>query len=77
VLGQTLQNRVHKEVLSTAKNFEGLVKSYGLDFVPVDADFQALIDSEEGKQIRHFLKNSIMLFQTLILLVNYLQYLFR
>ncbi len=52
VLGRALKLRGHEVVLSTAKNFETLVKSYGLDFVPVDADFQALLDSEEGKKIR-------------------------
>lgn len=52
VLGQALKKRGHEVVLSTAKNFEGLVKSYGLNFVPVDADFQAMIESEEVKKIR-------------------------
>lgn len=52
VLGRALKLRGHEVVLSTAKNFESLVKSYGLEFVPVDADFQALLDSEEGKKIR-------------------------
>jgi sterol 3beta-glucosyltransferase len=52
VLGKALKLRGHEVVLSTAKNFESLVKSYGLEFVPVDADFQALLDSEEGKKIR-------------------------
>ncbi len=52
VLGRALKLCGHEVVLSTAKNFESLVKSYGLEFVPVDADFQALLDSEEGKKIR-------------------------
>lgn len=51
VLGQELKRRGHEVTLSTAKNFEGLVKSYGLDFVPVEADFQAFLDSEEGKKM--------------------------
>jgi sterol 3beta-glucosyltransferase len=51
VLGKALKLRGHKVVLSTAKNFESLVKSYGLDFVPVDADYQALLNSPEGKKI--------------------------
>jgi sterol 3beta-glucosyltransferase len=51
VLGQALKLRGHEVVLSTAKNFAGLVKSYGLDFVPVEADFQAILDSEEGKKM--------------------------
>ena len=52
VLGQALKKRGHEVVLSTAKNFEGLIQSYGLDFVPVDADFQAMLESEELKKIR-------------------------
>ncbi len=51
VLGRALKLRGHEVVLSTAKNFESLVKSYGIDFVPVDADYQALLNSPEGKKI--------------------------
>lgn len=51
VLGQALKNRGHKVTLSTAKNFEQLVKSYGIDFAPVDADFQEVLDSDEGKKM--------------------------
>jgi len=52
VLGQALKKRGHEVVLSTAKNFESLVRSYNLDFVPVDADFQAMLESDEIKKIR-------------------------
>lgn len=52
VLGRALQDRGHQVTLSTARNFGGLVASYGLDFVPVEADFQSLITSEEGSKIR-------------------------
>lgn len=51
VLGQALQACGHEVTLCTAKNFETLVRSYGIDFAPVDADFQALLDSEEGKKM--------------------------
>lgn len=51
VLGQALQQRGHEVTLSTAKNFESLVTSYGIGFLPVEADFQALLDSEEGKKM--------------------------
>lgn len=51
VLGQALQQRGHSVTLTTAKNFEGLIKSYSIDFVPVEADFQAVLDSEEGKKM--------------------------
>jgi sterol 3beta-glucosyltransferase len=49
ILGKALQNRGHEVVLSTGKNFEGLANEYGLKFRAVEADFQALINSEEGK----------------------------
>ena len=52
VLGRALKNRGHKVVISTAKNFESLIKSYDLEFVPVEADFQALLESDELKKIR-------------------------
>jgi len=51
VLGQALKARGHQVTLSTAKNFEQLVLSHGIDFLPVDADFQALLGSEEGKKM--------------------------
>lgn len=51
VLGQALKRQGHQVTLSTAKNFEPLVKSYDLDFAPVDADYQSLLDSEEGKRM--------------------------
>ena len=51
VLGQALNLRGHHVTLSTAKNFESLVKSYGIDFVPVEADYQAILNSDEGKRI--------------------------
>lgn len=51
VLGQALQQRGHRVVLATAKNFEQLVKSYDIEFVPVEADFQAVLDSDEGKKM--------------------------
>ncbi|MDI9309323.1 MAG: glycosyltransferase [Limnohabitans sp.] len=51
VLGQALQQRGHQVTLSTAKNFESLVLSYGINFIPVEADFQAILDSDEGKKM--------------------------
>lgn len=51
VLGQALSQQGHQVVLSTAKNFEALVKSYGIEFVPVEADYQAILQSDEGKRI--------------------------
>lgn len=52
VLGQALTKRGHEVTLSTGKNFESLVRSYGLGFVPVEADFQAMIHSDAGKQMK-------------------------
>ena len=49
ILGRALKNRGHDVVLSTGKNFQGLAREYELEFVAVDADFQALINSDEGK----------------------------
>lgn len=51
VLGQALQQRGHQVTLATAKNFEQLVKSYNIAFTPVEADFQAVLDSDEGKKM--------------------------
>ncbi|TJZ61108.1 glycosyltransferase family 1 protein [Sphingobacterium olei] len=51
VLGKALKDRGHEVVLSTAKNFESLVASYGLDFVPVELDFQELVKSKEAGKL--------------------------
>lgn len=51
VLGKALKERNHEVTLATAKNFEALVLSYGINFVPIEADFQAVLDSEEGKKM--------------------------
>lgn len=48
VLGKALKERGHEVVLSTAKNFQNLVESYKLDFVPVDLDFEELVNSKEA-----------------------------
>jgi len=51
VLGKALKDRGHEVVLSTARNFEDLVASYGLDFVPVELDFQELVKSKEAGEL--------------------------
>lgn len=48
VLGKTLKDRGHQVILATGKNFSSLANAYGLDFTPVEADFQELINSSEG-----------------------------
>ncbi|RYY31318.1 MAG: glycosyltransferase [Chitinophagaceae bacterium] len=51
MLGKGLKERGHEVVISTAKNFTGLVASYDLNFEPVDADFQAMVNSEDGRKM--------------------------
>ncbi|WP_207428668.1 glycosyltransferase [Pedobacter sp. SYSU D00535] len=51
ILGKALAERGHEVTLSTAKNFESLVKSYGINFHPVDVDYQEILNSDEGKKI--------------------------
>src|SRR6478736_5433703 len=51
VLGQALIRAGHSVTLSTSKNFDSLVKSYSVEFRPVEADFQALLNSDEGKRM--------------------------
>lgn len=51
VLGQALKQRGHQVTLSTAKNFAQLVTSYDIDFAPVEADFQEILNSDEGKRM--------------------------
>ena len=48
-LAKGFKNHGHQVILSTGRNFESMAKQNGIDFAPVDADFQALINSEEGK----------------------------
>lgn len=52
ILGRALKKRGHEVTLSTGKNFESLVRSYGIEFVSVEADFQAMINSEEGRLMK-------------------------
>ena len=51
VLGKVLRERGHEVILSTGNNFASLAQEYGVQFIPVKADFQALINSEEGKAL--------------------------
>ncbi|AFL83952.1 glycosyl transferase, UDP-glucuronosyltransferase [Belliella baltica DSM 15883] len=81
VLGKALQSRGHEVTISTAKNFESLVNSYGIGFQPVEADFQEVLASDEGKKMMKanlfaikrnlkkwvypLIKNSLSIFYTL------------
>jgi sterol 3beta-glucosyltransferase len=56
ILANRFKAAGHEVVVSTAKNFESLVRGYGVDFIPVEADYQGLLDSEEGKRM---MKNPI------------------
>ena len=49
VLGKVLKGRGHDVILSTGRNFRSLAEAYGVNFIPVEADFHALINSPEGK----------------------------
>lgn len=51
VLGKALKKRGYTITISTAANFSSFIESHGLDFVPVDADFQEILNSEEGKKM--------------------------
>lgn len=50
-LGRALRDRGHQVTLSTGKNFQELIKSYEIDFVPVDLDFQELVNSEQAREL--------------------------
>ena len=50
-LGRALNERGHHSILSSGNNFGSLSKEYDVEFVPVKADFQALINSEEGREM--------------------------
>ncbi|HEY0057108.1 MAG TPA: glycosyltransferase [Pedobacter sp.] len=51
ILGKALAARGHEVTLSTAKNFKDLVESYGINFHPIDVDYQEILNSDEGKKI--------------------------
>ncbi|MCF8255617.1 MAG: glycosyltransferase [Bacteroidia bacterium] len=51
VLGRALKERGHAVTLATAKNFESLVLSYGIHFEPVEADYQEVLNTPEGKKM--------------------------
>lgn len=51
VLGKALKNRGHEVTLCSAMNFADFIHSYDLNFVPVDADFQQILNSPEGKKM--------------------------
>lgn len=50
-LGKAFVSAGHEVIFSTAKNFKSLADEFQLKFAPVDADFQELINSEEGKRM--------------------------
>ncbi|MGV3507652.1 MAG: glycosyltransferase [Sphingobacteriaceae bacterium] len=51
ILGQALAKRGHDVTLSTGKNFKSLVESYGVNFHPINVDYEEILNSEEGKKI--------------------------
>ncbi|WP_152052921.1 glycosyltransferase [Tautonia marina] len=50
-LGLGLKRAGHTVILATGTNFEGFVTSHGLSFAPMRADFLALVQSDEGKEL--------------------------
>jgi sterol 3beta-glucosyltransferase len=50
-LGQMLHKRGHEVTLCTSKEFETLVSAHGLTFEPVEADYQMILASDEGKKL--------------------------
>lgn len=51
VLGNQLARQGHEVTLVTAKNFASLAKQFGLNFQPVDADYQKIATSPEGEKL--------------------------
>jgi sterol 3beta-glucosyltransferase len=50
-LGKALMQKGHSVTFSTAKNFGPLIHAYDLPFVPVEADFHAIVNSDDGKKM--------------------------
>ena len=50
VLGKKLRQRGHEVTLATAGNFASFIQTYDLPFVAVNADFQEILNSPEGKK---------------------------
>lgn len=50
-LGKALVKNGHAVTLSTAKNFRKLVEEHGLNFCPIDIDYEEVLNSAEGKKI--------------------------
>lgn len=50
-LGKALAENGHDVTLSTSKNFKSLVEGYGINFHPVNVDYQEILNSEEGSKI--------------------------
>ncbi|WP_207532183.1 glycosyltransferase [Desertivirga arenae] len=50
-LGKALAANGHDVTLSTSKNFKSLVEGYGINFHPVDVDYQEVLNSNEGSKI--------------------------
>ncbi len=51
VLGKALKQRGHDVTLASAGNFASFIESYELPFVAINADFQEILNSEEGKKM--------------------------
>ncbi|MDQ4139363.1 MAG: glycosyltransferase [Bacteroidota bacterium] len=50
-LGQALMRNGHEVTLSTASNFKKLVEEHHLHFCPIEANYEEILNSKEGKKI--------------------------
>ncbi|MGL4981323.1 MAG: glycosyltransferase [Treponemataceae bacterium] len=51
ILAKELIEEGHCVQLATAKNFASLVQSYGVDFIPIEADYESILNSDDGKKM--------------------------
>jgi len=60
-LGVGLQAAGHHVRLAAFRNFAPMVEPYGLEFWPVDADFQAILGGEDGQGLMSSSRNLVQL----------------
>jgi sterol 3beta-glucosyltransferase len=51
ILGKALKNRGHDVHIATGKNYASLIQTSGLTFFPIEADYQEMLNSDEGKEL--------------------------
>lgn len=60
-LGVGLQAAGHRVRFAAFRNFAPLVEPYGLEFWPVEADFQAILGGEDGQELMSSSRNLLQL----------------